>query len=195
MRGGRRRVIRPAAAAALIACATVVVAGCAPAIDPSWTPPAWPATTLQVVDAEPRPLDAQAGQPLAATVSPERIRQDGVGIQARYALLPGVEAFNDAVRGYVRTARILSEEAGVPLDSQPPINAKQGLLFECVFSPPPSHADLDCNIPKMVVCLLGPFHSQEQQCRIPRCPRVHTGAYPRTSSSFFLSFSLPYTHL
>ncbi len=104
MRGGRRRVIRPAAAAALIACATVVVAGCAPAIDPSWTPPAWPAATLRVVDAEPQPLDAQAGQPLAANVSPERIRQDGVGIQARYALLPGVEAFNDAVRGYVRTA-------------------------------------------------------------------------------------------
>ncbi|HBS09357.1 MAG TPA: hypothetical protein DEA69_11235, partial [Microbacterium sp.] len=66
MRTAGRRVIRPVAAAALIVCATVVVAGCAPAIDPSWTPPAWPATTLQVVDAEPQPLSARPGQPLAA---------------------------------------------------------------------------------------------------------------------------------
>ncbi len=111
MRPARRSVIRPAATIAVIACAAVVAAGCAPAIDPSWTPPAWPATTLQVIDAQPQPLSAQPGQPLAASVSPERIRQDGVGIQARYALLPGVEAFNDAVRGYVRAAIAVRQDA------------------------------------------------------------------------------------
>lgn len=33
-------------------------------------------------------------------------------------------------RGYQKTARELLAEADIPVDSQPPINAKQGLLFE-----------------------------------------------------------------
>jgi hypothetical protein len=33
-------------------------------------------------------------------------------------------------RGYLKTARELVLEADIPQDSQPPINAKQGLLFE-----------------------------------------------------------------
>lgn len=98
------RAVRPAATVAALAVASVLVAGCAPAVDASWTPPMWPATTLQVVEEEPAALSAEPGQPLAAHVSPERIRQDGVGIQARYALLPGVGAFNDAVRAAIRTA-------------------------------------------------------------------------------------------
>ena len=33
-------------------------------------------------------------------------------------------------RGYTKTARELVNEADIPADSQPPINARQGLLFE-----------------------------------------------------------------
>ena len=33
-------------------------------------------------------------------------------------------------RGYTKTADALREEAGVEKDGGPPINAKQGLLFE-----------------------------------------------------------------
>ena len=33
-------------------------------------------------------------------------------------------------RGFEKTARALSEEADLGLEAQPPINAKQGLLFE-----------------------------------------------------------------
>ena len=98
-----RPVIRPAALAG-VAVAALLVSGCAPVVDANWMPPAWTATTLQVIPGEVEPLSAEPGQPLAANVSPERIRQDGIGIQARYALLPGDAAFNDAVRAYVRTA-------------------------------------------------------------------------------------------
>lgn len=38
-------------------------------------------------------------------------------------------------RGYQRTADALLSEAGLPEESIPPINAKQGLLFEYVFPP------------------------------------------------------------
>lgn len=33
-------------------------------------------------------------------------------------------------RGFSKTAQQLADEADIPVDSQPPINAKQGLLFE-----------------------------------------------------------------
>ena len=36
-------------------------------------------------------------------------------------------------RGFVKTAKELVDEAQIPASSQPPINAKQGLLFEFVF--------------------------------------------------------------
>jgi hypothetical protein len=37
-------------------------------------------------------------------------------------------------RGFRKTARELLTEAGIPPDSNPPINARQGLLFEYVPS-------------------------------------------------------------
>lgn len=37
-------------------------------------------------------------------------------------------------RGYRETARALVNEADLRNDTLPPINAKQGLLFECVLS-------------------------------------------------------------
>ena len=33
-------------------------------------------------------------------------------------------------RGYKKTAKELLQEADIPIDSKPPINARQGLLFE-----------------------------------------------------------------
>ncbi len=89
----------------------LVAAGCAPAIDSTWTPPTWPQAALAVIDGATAPLDASPGQPLAAAIAPERIRQDGVGIQARYALLPHVAGFNDAVRGYVRSVITARQDA------------------------------------------------------------------------------------
>lgn len=105
------RVARALAIAAVVAAASVLVAGCAPAIDENWDPPAWPATSLLVVEGETAPLNAQPGQPLASNVSPERIRQDGIGIQARYLLLPQVAAFNDVVKGYIRAAIAARQDA------------------------------------------------------------------------------------
>ncbi|PFH50938.1 hypothetical protein AMATHDRAFT_143735 [Amanita thiersii Skay4041] len=35
-------------------------------------------------------------------------------------------------RGFKKTARELLQEADIPADSKPPINARQGLLFESV---------------------------------------------------------------
>jgi hypothetical protein len=37
-------------------------------------------------------------------------------------------------RGYKKTARELLAEASIPPDSHPPIDARQGLLFECAHS-------------------------------------------------------------
>lgn len=105
------RSARALAVAAVVVAASVVASGCAPAVDENWSPPTWPATRLTVVEGEAAPLSAEPGQPLASNVSPERIRQDGVGIQARYLLLPQVPAFNDAVRGYIRAAIAARQDA------------------------------------------------------------------------------------
>ena len=37
-------------------------------------------------------------------------------------------------RGFRKTAEAMAVESDIPLDSTPPINAKQGLLFECVLT-------------------------------------------------------------
>lgn len=105
------RSARALAVAAVVVAASVVASGCAPAVDENWSPPTWPSTRLTVVEGEAAPLSAEPGQPLASNVSPERIRQDGVGIQARYLLLPQVPAFNDAVRGYIRAAIAARQDA------------------------------------------------------------------------------------
>lgn len=92
--------MRRAAAASLLAVA-VVVTGCAPAVDPAWTPPTWPAAEVQVLAAAPEPLDA-AALPLTA----QRIRADGV--QARMAYLPGTtgaaRTLNSRIDDLVREA-------------------------------------------------------------------------------------------
>lgn len=96
----RRRL---AGALAVIA-AVVLIAGCAPAVDAAWTPPQWPATELRVVEAPPAPLDPAIIPGLAG----QRLRHDGIGVQARFAYLPGtsvaVAGFNASVDAAIRAA-------------------------------------------------------------------------------------------
>jgi peptidoglycan/xylan/chitin deacetylase (PgdA/CDA1 family) len=93
---------RLAMSAAIVAC--LVLAGCAPAVDHAWAPPEWPGPQISVVEGIPAPLDAGA---IAGLVD-RRIRNDAVGLQARWTHLPGagplVDPFNDAVDAVVRAA-------------------------------------------------------------------------------------------
>lgn len=97
-----------------------VIVGCAPAVDAAWTPPQWPAAELRVVTAPPAPLDPAAVPGLAG----QRLRHDGVGVQARFAYLPGtsasVTAFNGALDAAVR-AVVDSRAASVGAAYQPTV--------------------------------------------------------------------------
>lgn len=94
---------RLAALAAVTVAASFVVA-CAPTTDTSWTPPQWPAAQLAVVGEAPPALAPSA----VPGLSGQRIRNDGIGVQARFAYLPGraagVAPFNAAVDATVRAA-------------------------------------------------------------------------------------------
>lgn len=95
-----RRTLAALATATLIA----TIAACAPGADPRWSPPQWPEAELAVVSAAPEPLD-----PASVTgVVGQRLRNDDVGIQARFAYLPGsgaqVTPFNERVDAVVRGA-------------------------------------------------------------------------------------------
>lgn len=93
-----------AAACAMLAAIVVIASGCAPAVDEGWVPPQWPQSRLAVVAEPPAPLDATG----FAGLEPQRLRNDGVGVQARFAYLPGASAsasaFNDVVDDVVRQA-------------------------------------------------------------------------------------------
>ena len=63
-------------------------------------------------------------------------------------------------RGYQKTARELLSEAEISPDAQPPINAKQGLLFECVhYLIRPTTQVL--TLTQVVECLLGLVYGQK----------------------------------
>lgn len=99
---------RPAGrgALSLTVAAMLLLAGCAPVGDPRWTPPDWSAATVRVV-AEPDVVDVDTTA-VAASLTAQRIRNDAVGVQARWSQLPGrgavVDRFNDAVEAIVRDA-------------------------------------------------------------------------------------------
>lgn len=97
-----RRLSAPAALGAALTLA-LAVSGCAPVLDASWTPPQWPDTALEVVDGPLAPLAADA---LGAAVQSDRVRSAALGVQARYASVPGPAgaALYDAVSGVVRAA-------------------------------------------------------------------------------------------
>lgn len=92
-----RRIVVGAVALATIAGVTA----CAPSAETQWTPPSWPTTDVRTIETVPGPLDAGA---LAGLV-PQRLRQDAVGIQARFVTLPGAAgSFDREVVARVRAA-------------------------------------------------------------------------------------------
>jgi peptidoglycan-N-acetylglucosamine deacetylase len=95
-RGPLRRV---AAASVGLLAAAFVLAGCATPVDAGWTPPSWSLPSV-VQDTPPAPLDP-AG---ALNLNGQRIRNDTVGIAARWSLLPGTQALNAELVATVRDA-------------------------------------------------------------------------------------------
>lgn len=92
-------------AAALASLVLVgLITACAPGADPDWSPPQWPAAELAVVADSPAPLDPAAVSGLVG----QRLRNDDIGVQARFAYLPGSGAgvlpFNERVDALVRGA-------------------------------------------------------------------------------------------
>jgi hypothetical protein len=89
--------------AAVITVSAVAIVGCAPEPDTAWQPPGWPEVALRVVSEVPAPID-----PASIPVVPQRVRNDALGIQARFSYLPGsgpgVDSFNSRVRDFVLTA-------------------------------------------------------------------------------------------
>lgn len=78
-----------------LVAAVVVLAGCAPETQPDWTPASWHIVGELVEDA---PTDAPG---TAATVA-LRARNDDVGIDARWAPLPGDQPVNAVIEAAVR---------------------------------------------------------------------------------------------
>lgn len=97
------RGARPLAALALLATVAAALAGCAPDRLAGWAPDAWPASPVVVVD-PPAPLDPAAAGGHAPDLDEQRIRNDAVGVQARFALLPGGAPLDTALEGAVRDA-------------------------------------------------------------------------------------------
>lgn len=86
-------------ALAVLAIAALALSGCAVASDPTWQPAPWPAAAVSIVDAPP-PVDAAS----LGDLNGQRLRNDTVGIQARYAFLPGDAPINDRLRELVWNA-------------------------------------------------------------------------------------------
>lgn len=85
------------AIAATIVAAVVALAGCAPETRADWTPASWQTVGTVTADA-PEVKDAEA-----STIA-MRIRNDDVGIDARWASLPGPQPINAAIEAAVRGA-------------------------------------------------------------------------------------------
>jgi peptidoglycan/xylan/chitin deacetylase (PgdA/CDA1 family) len=99
--------VRRAALAAAVAAAIVAgLTGCAQPADPGWEPAQWPMASVAEIPA-PAPLDAAT----VPSLNGQRLRNDLVGVQARYALLPGTAPLNDAVLGTVREGIAARAEA------------------------------------------------------------------------------------
>ena len=90
----KRRVL----AAVLIAAGVVGLSACAPDTDPSWQPAQWPIVG-RMLSAPPPSVD-----PAGIALASQRIRNDSVRVEARWAYLPGSQPLNDAVEATVRAA-------------------------------------------------------------------------------------------
>lgn len=93
---------RAVSAAAVVACAALF-AGCAgPPADPAWVPPTWPAgdsiVTVLAGDETGSGSDPVPAADTAGLIE-GRVRNDAVGLQARYVEMTGAPRFNRLVRG------------------------------------------------------------------------------------------------
>jgi hypothetical protein len=69
-------------------------------------------------------------------------------------------------RGFKQTAQHLMTEAEIPPDAKPPINARQGLLFEYVHTICPLRCVGLLMVSQMVECLLGIVHRKSEWLRV-----------------------------
>ena len=90
---------RRAKITALVAAGLALSACSAPATDTSWAPPKWP-TQILTVTTMPAHLDADAFSSLPSF----RIRNDDVGVQARWIGLPGRAAFDSKATEFIRAS-------------------------------------------------------------------------------------------
>lgn len=99
--------MRRVAAAAVVLGAALVLGACAPVTDAAWEPPSWAEEEIAVAR-PPAALDLAAQTALAASVTSYRLHNAAVGVEARFALLPGtgggVDAFNAVIGDLVRDA-------------------------------------------------------------------------------------------
>ena len=91
----------------------VVLSGCAPEHDPSWRPVQWPVYG-QVVDEAPTTV-----APTAVATAGQRLRNDDVRIEARWAYLPGTQPVNGVISQVVHGAvAAQSQASGIPYHPQ-----------------------------------------------------------------------------
>lgn len=92
--------------AAILAVAGVAgLSACAPDTDPSWQPAQWPIVGRMLTNPPPA-IDATR-----IALASQRIRNDAVRVEARWAYLPGSQPLNDAVEATVRAAIGAQSEA------------------------------------------------------------------------------------
>ena len=89
---------RRALAALLVVAGVAGLSACAPDTDPSWQPAQWPIVG-RMLTAPPPSVD-----PAGIALASQRIRNDLVRVEARWAYLPGSQPLNDAVEATVRAA-------------------------------------------------------------------------------------------
>jgi len=88
-------------------------------------------------------------------------------------------------RGFRKTAQELMNEGDLGPDPTPPINARQGLLFECVaffFSFLFLASIPDLRASQMVECILGPLPSKVEQRKLGRCTALHSAPKHTTAA-------------
>lgn len=90
-------IARRAAATLVVAATLLAITACAPATDPGWKPTAWP--VIGTVTTEPA-----ASADAAPGAVDQRLRNDTVGIDARWSALPGDQPINDVIEKAVRGA-------------------------------------------------------------------------------------------
>ncbi len=105
--------LRRVSAAFLAVAGVVGLSACAPDTDPSWRPAEWPIVGRMLREPPP-PIDSTG-----IAMASQRIRNDVVRIDARWAYLPGSQPLNDAVEARVRAAiGTQSATVGVPYEPQ-----------------------------------------------------------------------------